>query len=138
MSQQRHTIRRPSLPVRAELMNRYFSDNPNECNFRNMLDNIHPGCYVESEVTRQCGQVLGVIRDRFGIPAAIKVEYELDGEFGIDYIPAPCVSLWEPAKFYVPDVEYDDWEDCLDDDDDDWEDVVYEDEEDEYWEVGSA
>ena len=107
MSEKRYTLRRPSAPDYAEIMQRYESCNLFVCNFRNMLDNIHPGCFVSSETTRQSGTVLGVIRDRYGVPAAIKVEYEEDGQYGIDYIPAPSVDFWEPFDTCTPDEEYD-------------------------------
>lgn len=72
--------------------------------YRNMLDNIHPGCYVEAESTIQGGTVDSVIRNKYGIPVCIKVRYGEDNS--IDYISADRVSMWEPYNTFVPDSEY--------------------------------
>lgn len=72
--------------------------------YRNMLDNIHPGCYVEAESTRQHGTVDSVVRNKHGIPVCIKVRCGDTGE--TDYISADRVSLWETYDSYVPDSEY--------------------------------
>lgn len=72
--------------------------------YRNMLDNIHPRCYVEASSTGQHGTVESVIRNKDGIPVCIKVRYGDDEE--IDYISVDRVSLWEPYDGCVPDSEY--------------------------------
>lgn len=73
--------------------------------YRNMLDNIHPGCYVEAESTKQSGTVDSVVRNKHGIPVCIKVRYGEDDS--IDYISADRISMWEPYSYCVPDSEYD-------------------------------
>ena len=75
--------------------------------FRNLLDNIHLKCSVEAEDTHQHGDVVGVIRDRYGIPVAVKVEYEEDVEEdtvvrGIEYIAMSDITFWEPYDHWVP------------------------------------
>lgn len=115
MSTKKYTIRRPSHSDYSEIMKRDDTCNPLVSDFRNTLDNIHTGCHVSSESTHQCGTVLDVVRDRYGISAAIKVEYEDEsGRLGVDYIPAPSVCFWEPFNFYVPNDEYEDGFDTSD------------------------
>jgi len=72
--------------------------------YRNMLDNIHPGCFVEANTTRQSGTVESVIRNKYGIPVCIKVRYGDDNS--VDYISADRVSFWEPYDYCVSNAEY--------------------------------
>ena len=79
--------------------------------FRNLLDNIHPKCSVEAEGTHQHGDVVEIVRDRYGIPVAVKVAYEEkseDGttEEGMDYIAVSDITFWEPFDHCVPDENY--------------------------------
>lgn len=71
--------------------------------FRNMLDNIHPGCYVESSSTEQGGTVENIIRGKNGVPVCLKVRSADDS---IDYISVERVSFWEPYNTYVPNDTY--------------------------------
>lgn len=75
--------------------------------YRNLLDNIHKGCYVESESTRQAGTVTQVIRNQYGLPVCLKVEYDHEGLTLDDYISVDRISLWEPYSYYVSDESYD-------------------------------
>lgn len=82
--------------------------------FRNLLDNIHPRCEVEAEGTNQYGEVIDIIRDRYGIPVVVKVRYEEendDGEVeeGIDYIAMADITFWEPYDHCAPDENYYDY-----------------------------
>lgn len=94
------TIKMSSTIDYDELMRRrgnYMSDQ----RFRNILVAIGPKCYIESEATHQGGDVVKIIRDRYGIPACFKVKYEKrddngDVVSGYDYIPATEISFYEP------------------------------------------
>ena len=44
--------------------------------YRNMLDNIHKGCYVEAESTNQGGTVVSIIKSKDRIPVCVKVSYK--------------------------------------------------------------
>lgn len=114
--------RRPSEPDYNELMRRegghlgFGSD----AAFRNMLDNIHLRCSVEAEGTHQYGDVTGIIRDRYGIPVAVKVHYESEcanGEVvsGVDYIAMADITFWEPYDSWVPNENYEDDSSIVDD-----------------------
>jgi len=79
--------------------------------YRNMLDNIHIGCFVEAELTEQHGKVVSIIRDRYGIPSCLKVKYEELSEEGIevegfDFIAVDRITLYEPYSICVPDDGY--------------------------------
>lgn len=83
--------------------------------FRNLLDNVHLKCSIEAEDTHQHGDVVGIIRDRYGIPVAVKVQYEeeIDDQTtiqGIDYIAMADVSFWEPFDHWVPNENYYDYD----------------------------
>lgn len=72
--------------------------------FRNLLDNVQIGCYVEAESTRQAGMVVSVIRNRRGVPVCLKV-CTAKGER--DFISVDRVSMWEPFDTYIPNETYD-------------------------------
>lgn len=78
--------------------------------YRNMLDNIHKGCYIESESTNQHGTVVDIIKNKYKIPVCIKVLYknEEDWKTYYDYISVDRISFYEPYDFYVSNDEYDD------------------------------
>ena len=78
--------------------------------YRNMLDNIHVGCWVESSSTSQYGTVKKIIRNKFKVPVCVQVAYEdPDSEKEkTDYISLDRVTFYEPSN-YVPDEEY--WDD---------------------------
>ena len=86
--------------------------------YRNLLDNIHLKCSVEAEDTHQHGDVTGIIRDRYGIPVAVKVEYEENVEedtvvHGIDYIAMGDITFWEPYDHCVPNENYHDYSEMI-------------------------
>lgn len=61
--------------------------------------------------TEQYGEVVDVIRDRYGIPACIKVVYQTqDGRWGYDYISPENVTSYEPYDEYVPNWVYDEYD----------------------------
>lgn len=72
--------------------------------FRNLLDNVQIGCYVEAESTKQAGRVASVIRNMKGIPVCLKV-YTAEGER--DFISVDRISMWEPYDTYIPNETYD-------------------------------
>lgn len=76
--------------------------------YRNMLDNIHLKCYVESESTGQYGTVVKIIKNRFKVPVCVQVSYQTDADDKLhyDYISVDRISLYEPYSNYVPDDEY--------------------------------
>lgn len=77
--------------------------------YRNMLDNIHKGCYVEAESTNQGGTVVSVIKSKDRIPVCVKVSYkEENGKTYYDHISVDRISFYEPYTFSVPDCEYSD------------------------------
>ena len=99
-------IRRRRTASREALMSR-GKHNPRGAAFRNMLDNIHPHSIVEADDTEQCGEVVEVIRDRFGVPACIKVIYETeDGRWGYDYISPENITTYHPYDHACPDEDY--------------------------------
>ena len=117
----RKFVKRKSKPDWESLMS-MCSNNMSNGSYRNMLDNVHPGCYVEAESTMQGGTVVGVIRDKSGVPACFKVKYVrgvgddyVDGDEdcaeieGFDYIPVDRITFYEPFSYCVPDDEYN-WE----------------------------
>lgn len=83
--------------------------------YRNMLNNIHIGCYIEAESTGQGGDVIEIIRDKNQIPVCIKVSYKPENSKRAiqDYISVDRISFYEPYDFVVSNEEYYD-------DDDDW------------------
>lgn len=77
--------------------------------YRNMLDNIHKGCYVEAESTGQAGTVVSIIKNKDRIPVCVKVSYkEENGKTYYDHISVDRISFYEPYSFSVPDYEYSD------------------------------
>lgn len=78
---------------------------------RNFCDNVHIGCYVETgggDGMMQHGVVTKIIRNRFGIPVALKVACS-DTEFDADYIAVDRVTYYQlDADKTVPDFEYED------------------------------
>ena len=77
--------------------------------YRNMLDNIHKGCYVEAESTNQGGTVVSIIKGKDRIPVCVKVSYkEENGKTYYDHISVDRISFYEPYSFSVPDYEYSD------------------------------
>ena len=77
--------------------------------YRNMLDNIHKGCYVEAESTHQGGTVVSIIKSKDRIPVCVKVSYkEENGKTYYDHISVDRISFYEPYSFSVPDYEYSD------------------------------
>lgn len=72
--------------------------------YRNLIDNVHEGCYVESESTNQFGNVTDVIRNRFGFPVCLEVYVEQLKT--TDYIPVDRISKWVSADFIFPDAMY--------------------------------
>lgn len=72
--------------------------------YRNLLDNIHNGCYVEAQSTHQYGKVEGIIRNLLGVPVCLKVRPGSDEP--IDYISVDRISFWEPCNYAVSDSEY--------------------------------
>ena len=77
--------------------------------YRNMLYNIHKGCYVEAESTNQGGTVVSIIKSKDRIPVCVKVSYkEENGKTYYDHISVDRISFYEPYSFSVPDYEYSD------------------------------
>ena len=77
--------------------------------YRNMLDNIHKGCYVEAESTGQAGIVTSIIKNKDKIPVCIKVAYkEENSKTYYDHISVDRISFYEPYSFSVPNYEYSD------------------------------
>ena len=77
--------------------------------YRNMLDNIHKGCYVEAESTNQGGTVVSIIKNKDKIPVCVKVSYKGEnGKTYYDHISVDRISFYEPYSFSVPDYEYND------------------------------
>ena len=75
--------------------------------YRNMLDNIHLGCYIESESTGQYGDVVKILNNKHGVPVCIKVSYENDdGKKHYDYISVDRISFYEPCSHSVSNDEY--------------------------------
>lgn len=64
--------------------------------------------------TEQYGQVVEIIRDKYGIPACFKVIYQIgdddeeDAPWGYDYIAASDVTEYTPAHQAVAGWDYDD------------------------------
>ncbi len=76
---------------------------------RNMLDNMHKGCYVDAEITNQGGTVVSIIKNKDRIPVCVKVLYkEENGKTYYDHISVDRISFYEPYSFSVPDYEYSD------------------------------
>lgn len=77
--------------------------------YRNMLDNIHKGCYVEAGSTGQAGTVISIIKNKDRIPVCVKVSYkEENDKTYYDYISVDRISFYEPYSYSVPDYEYSD------------------------------
>ena len=77
--------------------------------YRNMLDNIHKGCYVEAESTNQGGTVVSIIKNKDRIPVCVKVSYkEENSKMYYDHISVDRISFYEPYSFSVSDYEYSD------------------------------
>lgn len=76
--------------------------------YRNMLDNVHKGCYVESESTNQGGTVVSIIKNKDRIPVCVKVAYKEEGKTYYDHISVDRISFYDPYSFSVPDYEYSD------------------------------
>ena len=76
--------------------------------YRNMLDNIHKGCYIESESTNQGGTVVSIIKNKYKIPVCVKVSYIENGKTYYDHISVDRISFYEPYSFSVSDYEYSD------------------------------
>ena len=76
--------------------------------YRNMLDNVHKGCYVESKSTNQGGTVVSIIKNKDRIPVCVKVAYKEEGKTYYDHISVDRISFYEPYSFSVPDYEYSD------------------------------
>lgn len=77
--------------------------------YRNMLDNIHKGCYVEAESTGQSGTVISIIKNRDRIPVCVKVSYrEENNKTYYDHISVDRISFYEPYSISVSDWEYSD------------------------------
>ena len=76
--------------------------------YRNMLDNIHKGCYVEAESTNQGGTVVSIIKNKDRIPVCVKVAYKEEGKTYYDHISVDRISFYEPYSYSVPDYEYSD------------------------------
>lgn len=74
------------------------------CSYRNLLDNVHKGCYVEAISSKQSGTVESIIRNRLGIPVCLKVRYGDDQ--AVDFISVDRVSFWEMYSYCVPDGIY--------------------------------
>lgn len=80
----------------------------NTPSYRNMLDNIHKGCYVESVSTNQDGTVVSIIKNKDRIPVCVKVAYKEGGKTYYDHISVDRISFYEPYLFSVPNDEYSD------------------------------
>lgn len=98
-----------------ETIKSMYAVNETNCRFlstsayRNMLDNIHKGCYVEAESTKQGGTVVSIIKNKSRIPVCVKVSYkEENGKTYYDHISVDRISFYEPYSFSVPDYEYSD------------------------------
>ncbi len=75
--------------------------------YRNMLDNIHKGCYVEAESTKQGGTVVQIIRNKSKVPVCVKVLIGTDASKKFyDYISVDRISFYEPYSYEVPNDEY--------------------------------
>lgn len=96
-------MRRKTEPNFEELMKLKGLCQPS-ASYRNMLDNIHPKCYVEASSTGQYGTVEDLVRNKYGIPVCIKVRYGDDNS--VDYISVDRIDFWEPFDSRVPDSEY--------------------------------
>lgn len=113
MTEKLKQIRRPREADYRTLLKR-TSTNMMPADYRCMLDNITVKCYVEAEYTQQAGDVVDIIRDRYGIPACFKVRYEQWNQgatekvaWGYDYIQPADVTFFEFYDTYVPNTEYD-------------------------------
>ena len=100
---------------KLEIIKNMYTVDETNCRFlstsayRNMLDNIHKGCYVEAESTGQAGTVVSIIKNKDRIPVCVKVSYkEENGKTYFDHISVDRISFYEPYSFSVPDYEYSD------------------------------
>ena len=72
--------------------------------YRNLLENIGIGDCVEANDTFQHGDVTKILRDRWGIPVAVEVEFEeisRDEDTiyrGKDRIAMPNITFWESKE----------------------------------------
>ena len=65
--------------------------------YRNMLDNIHKGCYVEAESTKQGGTVVSIIKNKDRIPVCVKVYCKKENnKTYYDHISVDRISFYEP------------------------------------------
>lgn len=85
--------------------NKRFMDTPS---YRNMLNNIHIGCYVEASTTTQYGYVKKIIRNKFGVPVCVHVLYEggEENKKKYDYISVDRIDFYEPCNLVVANEEY--------------------------------
>ena len=106
-------IKKRRTPDIDNLMHRHSMIEPNhedtleDSQFRAILLDVEPGWPVISSTTNQRGTVVSVIRDKYGVPACLKVKYYTEWEnnvrmtpadgadWGYDYIPIDRVS-WCP------------------------------------------
>lgn len=96
-------MRRKTRPSYEDIMKLDSNELPTS-SYRNLIDNVHKGCYVEAISSQQAGIVDSIIRNRLGIPVCLKVRYDEDGS--VDYISVDRVSFWEPYAYCVPDETY--------------------------------
>lgn len=114
------TIRKKREPDWDVLIQRTGGSLGGDKAFRRLLDNIHNKCYVEAEGTRQYGEVTGIIRDRYGVPVAVEVEYKVCNEdrseiiaVGKDCIAMSDITFWEPWDHDAPADDYEDDSDLV-------------------------
>ena len=99
-------MRRKTQPAYEDVM-KLESHEMSTYSYRNLIDNVHKGCYVEAASSQQAGIVESIIRNRLGIPVCLKVRYGEDAS--VDYISVDRVSFWEPYSYCVPDETYCDY-----------------------------
>jgi hypothetical protein len=99
-------MRRKTQPAYEDIM-KLESHEMSTYSYRNLIDNVHKGCYVEAASSQQAGVVESIIRNRLGIPVCLKVRYGEDAS--VDYISVDRVSFWEPYSYCVPDETYCDY-----------------------------
>jgi len=84
--------------------------------YRNLLDNVQVGDYVEAGDTMQHGDVTKILRDRWGIPVAVEVEFQEINKAedtiyrGKDRIAMPNITLWMSNNGYAPDDTFSEYE----------------------------
>lgn len=114
-------VKKRSIPDLDKLVQRRGGKLLGDLAYRRLLDNIDEKCYVEAEDTGQFGEVVKVYRDKYGIPAAVEVEYtiyddetEENGITGRDCIALPEITFWEPFDHDAPNEDYEDRSDYED------------------------